>query len=180
MKEKLLSLDAVATRCRGLQSSGCRIVLTNGCFDLLHVGHVRHLRQARELGDALVVALNNDDSVRVLKGPGRPIVPEARRTEVLAALECVDYVTTFGEPAATQVVRALRPDVYVKGGDYADARTSVPEAQVVADYGGLVVFLDLEPDTSTTGIIETILSRGREGLLSGDLEAAASSQSWRS
>ena len=165
MNEKMLSLEALTERCRRLQAQGQRIVLTNGCFDLLHVGHVRSLRRARALGDALVVALNSDDSVRAFKGPGRPIVPEQRRAEVLAALACVDYVTTFGEPMADRVVAALRPQVYVKGGDYAGCRKAVPEAELVASYGGLIVFLDVEPGASTTDIIDTILRRERDGLL---------------
>ena len=174
MKDKVLTLDAAARCCRALQQRGERVVLTNGCFDLLHVGHLRYLRGARELGDALVVALNSDDSVGTIKGPGRPIVPEAERVEVMAALACVDYVTTFRESTAAELVAELRPDVYVKGGDYGPGRSKTPEAQVVAAYGGMVVFLDLEPGASTTGIIETILDRERDGLLSRQKEALVS------
>lgn len=179
MNGKLLSLEDVAERGRRLRERGGKLVLTNGCFDLLHVGHVRYLRRARELGDALVVALNSDDSVRALKGPGRPIVPEAQRAEVLAALSYVDYVTIFDESVAEQVVIALRPDIYVKGGDYAYCRNAVPEARIVADYGGLAVFLDFEAGASTSGLIQTILRREREGLLSPPAELAAPGERWR-
>ena len=172
MIDKLLGLDELAERCRTLQGRGQRLVLTNGCFDLLHVGHVRYLRWARELGDRLIVALNSDGSVQALKGPGRPIVPEAQRAEVLASLRSVDYVTVFGESTAERVVEKLRPDCYVKGGDYAPGRKKVPEARIVAAYGGNVVSLEFEPGEGTTAIIETILRRGRRGLLSLPAEAA--------
>ena len=172
MNGKLLGLDELAERCRTLQGRGRRVVLTNGCFDLLHVGHVRYLRRARELGDRLVVALNSDESVRMLKGPGRPIVPEAQRAEVLASLSFVDYVTVFGGSTAERVVEKLRPACYVKGGDYAASRNHIPEARIVAAYGGLVAALEFESGAGTTAIIETILRRGRQGLLPVPLEAA--------
>jgi D-beta-D-heptose 7-phosphate kinase/D-beta-D-heptose 1-phosphate adenosyltransferase len=108
------------------QAAGQRAVFTNGIFDLLHLGHVRYLRRARALGDLMVVGLNSDDSTHRLKGPRRPLVPEADRAEVLAALACVDYVTIFGETRASDLLAALRPAIYVKGGDYAGA---TPEAQ---------------------------------------------------
>jgi rfaE bifunctional protein nucleotidyltransferase chain/domain len=171
MNEKVLSLKAVSERCRALQRQGRKVVLTNGCFDLLHVGHVRYLNRARELGDALVVALNSDDSVRALKGPGRPIVPEAQRAAVLASLACVDYVSVFSESMASQVVERVRPDIYVKGGDYVACQDSIPEAQIVTGYGGWAVCVDFEAGGSTTDIIETILRREREGLLSAEAEA---------
>ena len=172
MNGKLLPLEELADRCRKLRERGRRVVLTNGCFDLLHVGHVRLLRQARELGDALVVALNSDESVRALKGPARPIVLAAERAEVLAGLTSVDYVTIFPELTAERVVSVLRPDCYVKGGDYTAARKAVPEAEIVVEYGGLVVFLDFEAGAGTTAIIQTILRRGREGLFSPRREMA--------
>ena len=178
MNEKLLDPEALSERCRALQQQGRRIVLTNGCFDLLHVGHIRYLKQARELGDALVVALNDDASVRALKGRTRPIVPAAQRGEVLAALACVDYVTIFEDETAAEAVRTIRPQIYVKGGDYVACRLAVPEAETVAEYGGTVFFLDLHPDASTTGIIETILRREREGLLS-PLATAAATEAWQ-
>lgn len=137
--------------------AGQRVVLTNGYFDLLHVGHVRYLQAARGLGDVLIVALNADATARRTKDPRRPIVPEAERAEVLTALSCVDYVLLFQEDTAELVVSLLQPDVYVKGGDYTAA--SLPEASVVAGYGGRVVVLPFEAGHSTTTIVDTILER---------------------
>ena len=115
---KILSVEEMARRAEEIRESGGRLVLTNGCFDLLHVGHVRYLEQARELGDFLAVAVNGDESVRTLKGPGRPLNSAADRAEVLAALACVDFVTVFPAVRATEVITAVRPAIYVKGGDY--------------------------------------------------------------
>ncbi len=162
MKGKILNLQAVAEQSLALKRRGQRVVLTNGCFDLLHLGHVRCLRKARELGDALIVAVNSDDSVRALKGPGRPVVSAAARAEVLTAIDCVDYVTVFDAPTAEQLVTTLQPDVYVKGGDYRPGGKTVPEARIVASYGGITVFLELEAGASTSAIINTILRRDRE------------------
>lgn len=131
-----------------LHARGARIVFTNGCFDLLHVGHVRTLRAARSLGDVLVVGLNSDAGVRRLKGPRRPLVPQHERAELLAALECVSYVTIFDEETPIEVIRCLRPHVHVKGGDYDAA--SLPEAEAVRAGGGRVVILPLTPGRSTT------------------------------
>jgi rfaE bifunctional protein nucleotidyltransferase chain/domain len=116
MKQKILSLSALSQRADEMRHAGQRLVLTNGCFDLLHVGHVRYLQQARQLGDSLVVAVNGDQSVCALKGAGRPLNSENDRAEVLAALDCVDFVTIFPDVRATQVIRATRPAIYVKGG----------------------------------------------------------------
>ncbi|MBI4570307.1 MAG: adenylyltransferase/cytidyltransferase family protein [Chloroflexi bacterium] len=156
----MLELDELVDRCETLRGRGARIVLTNGCFDLLHVGHARLLRQARELGDALVVALNNDASARVLKGPGRPIIPERQRAELLAALASVDYVTIFAGPTAARVVELVRPDIYVKGGDYSACRDGLPEVQAVTRAGGMAVFLDYTKGASTTAIIQSIVAVG--------------------
>jgi rfaE bifunctional protein nucleotidyltransferase chain/domain len=164
MNPKLVTLEEAASRCRALQAKGRRVVLTNGCFDLLHVGHVRYLEKARGLGDALVVALNSDASVRSLKGPARPIVPEPERAEVVAGLASVDYVTVFDDDTAEAVVTALRPDLYVKGGDYDNDRHDLPEAAIVRDYGGTVFLLELEPGGGTTEIIRTVVRRYRDGL----------------
>jgi rfaE bifunctional protein nucleotidyltransferase chain/domain len=129
------------------------LVFTNGVFDLLHVGHVRYLAAARALGDALVVGVNADASVRSLK-PGRPLVPESERAEVLVALGCVDAAIVFDGPDANPLVAALRPEVYVKGGDWGQpGGKQPPEAAVVAEYGGRVVFLSYESGHSTTGLI---------------------------
>lgn len=141
------------------------MVLTNGCFDLLHLGHVRYLQQARALGDCLIVGVNSDASVRRLKGPSRPLQPEADRAEILAALACVEYVVLFGEDTAESLVEALRPDIYVKGGDYAAASQEellriLPEARVVQSYGGHVHVLPYVPGKSTSDLVQR-LARGR-------------------
>jgi D-glycero-beta-D-manno-heptose 1-phosphate adenylyltransferase len=138
------------------------LVFTNGCFDLLHAGHVRYLRAAKQLGKTLVVGLNSDQSVRGIKpqpmgAPPRPIVPEQQRAEVLAALKPVDVVVIFSEPTATHVIQTLQPDIYVKGGDYQLA--TLPEAEVVAAYGGHIKLIQIEVPSSTSGIIQRILGR---------------------
>lgn len=138
------------------------LVITNGCFDLLHVGHVRYLQAARQLGRSLVVGLNSDASVRALKParpplPTRPIVPEQQRAEVLAALRCVDAVVIFAETTAKTLLQTLQPEIYVKGGDY-DLET-LPEAATVQAYGGRIVFVPIEIPSSTTAIIHHILGR---------------------
>lgn len=136
------------------------LVFTNGCFDLLHVGHVRYLQAARTLGQALVVGLNSDESVRTIKPskpgmPPRPIIPEEQRAEVLGALKSVDGVVIFSERTAIDLLNALHPDIYVKGGDY--TLETLPEAPTVQNYGGRVEFVAIEVPTSTTGIITRIL-----------------------
>jgi rfaE bifunctional protein nucleotidyltransferase chain/domain len=141
--------------------AGKRVVLTNGCFDLLHVGHARLLERARALGDVLVVGVNGDASVRRLKGPVRPLVPAAERAELVAALGAVDYVAVFEETTAERLAAAVHPDVYVKGADYAAAGGAVdpsrlPEAAVVQGGGGRVVLVPLTPDRSTSGLVERI------------------------
>jgi D-beta-D-heptose 7-phosphate kinase / D-beta-D-heptose 1-phosphate adenosyltransferase len=150
----VVELDDLAHRLDSARREGRRIVLTNGCFDVLHRGHTRYLEQAKQLGDLLVVALNDDDSVRRLKGPDRPINPLTDRAAVLAALSCVDLVTTFSSDTAVPVVEKLRPDVYAKGGDYSPA--DLPEGTVVESYGGRVVILDFVPDKSTSAVVSRI------------------------
>ncbi|MFN2115837.1 MAG: adenylyltransferase/cytidyltransferase family protein [Anaerolineae bacterium] len=135
---------------------GERVVLTNGCFDLLHVGHTRYLARARALGDRLIVALNDDASARLLKGPGRPVVPAKERAELLCALRDVDAVVLFGEPTAEGVVADLAPDVYVKGGDYDDRANRPPEADVAEAAGGVVRFVPYVRGRSTSELIERI------------------------
>ena len=137
-----------------LRASGQRVVFTNGCFDILHAGHVRYLGAARARGDCLVVGLNSDASVRRLKGEGRPVNGEADRAEVLNALRAVDYVTIFDEPTAEALIEILKPDVYVKGGDY--TMDTLPEAKIVKGYGGCVEFIELVPNRSTTQVIEKL------------------------
>ncbi len=145
------------------QSRGERGVFTNGCFDLLHLGHVRYLEEARELGDFLILALNSDESVRVLKGAGRPLVPADERAELLAALTCVDYVTIFAETSANALLDILQPQVYVKGGDYASDRqvgepdfARLPEARAIQAYGGTIRLIPYLPGHSTTELIAAI------------------------
>ncbi len=140
------------------------IVLTNGVFDLLHLGHVRYLQEARSLGDLLVVGVNDDDSVRRLKGPLRPLVPGSERAIVLAALECVDLVVPFFDDTAENLVSRLRPDIYVKGGDYDPGATPgqpgyLPEAAGVASYGGRVTILPFLPGHSTSELVRSIVER---------------------
>jgi D-glycero-beta-D-manno-heptose 1-phosphate adenylyltransferase len=133
------------------RAAGEKIILTNGCFDLLHVGHVRYLRAAKELGGRVIVALNSDASTRVLKGEGRPRVPELERAEILAALKDVDAVTIFAEPDVRALVRLLRPDIHAKGTDYTEE--SVPERDEVLACGGQVVIVGDPKDHSTSELL---------------------------
>jgi len=152
----LTRADAAALLQRA-HREGKRVVFTNGVFDLLHVGHVRYLREARGLGDVLIVGLNSDASTRAIKGEQRPLLPQAEREELLLALDCVDAVVVFDEPTADAVLEALKPDIYVKGGDYAAG--GPPEAPTVERYGGQVRTLQLVEGRSTTDLIETIRQR---------------------
>jgi rfaE bifunctional protein nucleotidyltransferase chain/domain len=137
-----------------LRAQGRRLVFTNGCFDLLHVGHVRYLQAARRRGDALVVAVNGDESVRALKGPTRPINSEADRAEVLAGLECVDFVVLFHTPRVDSVIREVRPSVYVKGGDYTLDTLDPAERAALEDVGARVEIVGLVPGKSTTALVQ--------------------------
>jgi rfaE bifunctional protein nucleotidyltransferase chain/domain len=141
-----------------VRARGGRIVLTNGAFDLLHVGHVRSLEHAKSLGDLLVVAVNSDRSVRALKGPGRPIVPELERAEIVAALGCVDVVTIFDETTVEETIRRVRPHVHAKGRDY--TAESVPERKLVESLGGTVAIVGDPKDHATSGLIERIRGAG--------------------
>lgn len=155
MSEKvILGRDELRRVRERLRAEGRRLVFTNGCFDLLHVGHVRYLGEARSLGDALLVAINSDASVRALKGAGRPLVCESERAEVLAALEAVDFVTVFDEESPRSLIAELVPDVLVKGGDYGLAEIHGREEVEAA--GGRVLSLPFVEGASTTGIIERI------------------------
>src|SRR4051812_36744031 len=145
---KVQSLARVVEQRECWRAEGHTVVFANGVFDLLHVGHVRYPEGARALGDALVVAINSDASTRQYKGPGRPIVPEAERAELVAALACTDWVLLFDEPDARAVIRALRPDVHVKGTDYTPE--TVPERDEVEAYGGTVAVAGDPKDHSTT------------------------------
>ncbi len=159
---KILVRDKLAEEVQHRQAEGERGVFTNGCFDLLHLGHVRYLQEARALGDFLILALNSDEGVRLLKGSGRPLVSEDERAEILAALTCIDYVTVFDEPTAGPLVALLQPAIYVKGGDYEGLESDIPdtsrlpEAKVVQEYGGVVRLIPYLPHHSTTELIEAI------------------------
>jgi D-beta-D-heptose 7-phosphate kinase / D-beta-D-heptose 1-phosphate adenosyltransferase len=152
-------VDALADRIDLARARGARIVFTNGCFDILHRGHITYLSQAKELGDVLVVGLNSDDGVRRLKGEGRPINRREDRAEVLAALSCVDLIVPFDQDTPIELVRRLRPDVYVKGGDY--TVEALPEAPVVRELGGEVRLLPYVSERSTTGIIDRMTAASR-------------------
>ena len=134
-----------------LRAAGQRVVFTNGCFDILHAGHVRYLAAARALGDVLILGLNSDASVRRLKGETRPVNSEADRAEVVGALKSVDYVVIFGEDTAEDLIAKVQPAVYAKGGDY--TLETLPEARIVESYGGEVAFIPLVEGKSTTGMI---------------------------
>jgi D-glycero-beta-D-manno-heptose 1-phosphate adenylyltransferase len=164
-RQKILNREHLAEKVRRRQRRGERGVFTNGCFDLLHLGHVRYLQEARGLGDFLILGLNSDSGVRRLKGPGRPLVAAAERAEILAALACIDYVTIFDEPTAGALVAYLQPAIYVKGGDYANVQSAtanepdtsrLPEAKVVQEYGGIVRLIPYVPGHSTTELIAAI------------------------
>jgi D-glycero-beta-D-manno-heptose 1-phosphate adenylyltransferase len=156
VNSKILTLEQLAAESGRLRSESQRVVATNGCFDILHVGHVRYLTAARKLGDVLVVGLNGDDSVRQLKGEGRPVNLEQDRAEVLAALESVDYVTIFPEKRATNFLRAAAPAVYAKGGDYT-ADTLDPEERAVLDeFGTRIEIIPFEKGYSTSELLTRI------------------------
>ncbi len=154
MSGKILSTDEMLRERERLRKSGRRLVFTNGCFDLLHVGHVRYLQQARALGDALVVAINSDASVRKLKGEGRPVMNEAERAEMLAALASVDYVTIFDDTSPRSLIAELLPDLLVKGGDY--RQDEIHGREEVEAAGGRVLSLPFIEGASTSSIIEKI------------------------
>ena len=156
---KIKGRSALARRLRAARRGGKRVVFTNGCFDLLHVGHVRYLQRAKRLGDLLVVGLNSDASVHRLKGPRRPLVPEAQRAEVLAALACVDFVTFFTEDTPLGLIEQLQPDVLVKGADWNKA--DIVGRRIVEKGGGRVARVRLVPGASTSRLVGRILKRYR-------------------
>ena len=157
---KVYTLEKLAEIRRRLKGLGKKVVFTNGCFDLLHAGHVRLFHEAKKLGDVLIVALNNDASVRRLKGPTRPIFPLRERFEILAAVADIDYLTSFGEPTPQKTIAALLPDVLVKGGDWRKKGGAVGQ-DFVESYGGRVALVDLVSTVSTTDIISRVLARSR-------------------
>jgi D-glycero-beta-D-manno-heptose 1-phosphate adenylyltransferase len=160
MSQKIIEPDELSDCCDKLRLAGKKIVATNGCFDLLHVGHVRYLQAARALGDLLVVGLNGDRSVIQLKGAGRPITTERDRAEILAALECVDLVTVFPELRATKFLAAVRPAVYVKGGDYTPRTLDEEELATLEEIEAAIRLIPFEAGYSTSRLIEQICKAG--------------------
>ena len=159
--EKLLPLDRAVEVVATLKRQGKRVVFSNGCFDLLHPGHTRYLAEARKLGDALLVAVNSDRSVRALKGSGRPVLPERERAEILAALECVDYVTIFDDLTPRSVIARILPQVLAKGADWGP--TEIVGREEVEAAGGRVVSIPVVPGFSTSALIESAVKRGFGG-----------------
>jgi rfaE bifunctional protein nucleotidyltransferase chain/domain len=155
-RDKIIAWDKLPAWREAMRASGKKLVVTNGCFDLLHLGHVSYLESARNLGDALLVGVNDDDSARQLKGKGRPVNSEADRAAVLAALACVDGVCIFAEKSATRFLTVAQPDVYVKGGDYTLDTLNQEERRLVVSAGGSIVIFPLVPGKSTTALLEKI------------------------
>jgi len=157
MKQKIKARKELLRIIKDLRAKGKRIVFTNGCFDLLHIGHIRYLEEARALGDFLIVGVNSDSSVRKLKGPQRPVLPEEERAEILSGLGCVDYITLFDEIDPLKLITSLHPHILVKGGDWTKEQTVGKE--VVERSGGEVVIIPFVKGASTSNLIETILGR---------------------
>lgn len=157
MSDKIKSREELKIILDNARSQGKKIVTTNGCFVILHVGHVKYLQEAKKLGDILVVAVNSDDSLRAIKGHEKTLVPENERAEILAALECVDYVMIFPELDPIQFLKELRTDIHVKGGDY--TIDQVIEREAVESLGGKVLLIPGSPGKSTTNLIKLILER---------------------
>jgi D-beta-D-heptose 7-phosphate kinase/D-beta-D-heptose 1-phosphate adenosyltransferase len=153
---KIVPLETAKQRAAAWRQEGRKLAYTNGCFDLLHLGHVRTLESARRHGDVLVVGINSDASARRLKGPGRPVVPEQERAQMVAALECVDLVIVFQELSSLSVIQALRPEVWVKGGDYNLETVNQEERAYVESYGGRVALGEQVPGTSSTDLIARV------------------------
>lgn len=155
---KIVNLEELLGIVEAARLDGRKIVFSNGCFDLLHVGHVRYLKGARKEGDLLITAVNDDRSVRRLKGPGRPLMPAADRAEILAALECTDYVVVFEGETVDELLKSLRPDVHAKGTDYTPE--SVPERETVLAYGGRIAIVGDSKDRSTRSYLKKLRSQG--------------------
>ena len=156
---KIVTAEKLATRLDKVRTSGGKVVFTNGCFDILHAGHVRYLAAAGAEGDLLVVGLNSDASIRLIKGEKRPIVRQNHRAEVLASLSCVDFIVIFDEPDPLKLIQALKPDVLVKGEDWKE--DAIVGAEFVKSQGGKIVRISFVEESSTTAIIEKILQRYR-------------------
>jgi rfaE bifunctional protein nucleotidyltransferase chain/domain len=155
-REKILSWEQLPAWRAALRARGQKLVVTNGCFDVLHAGHVAYLETARSYGDALLVGLNSDASTRQLKGPSRPVNPQEDRARVLAALECVSAVCIFEEKTATRFLAAAQPDIYVKGGDYTLETLNPDERRAVETAGGKIIIIPFVPGKSTTALLEKI------------------------
>lgn len=153
---KVRTLEELAALRVQWSEEGKTVVWTNGCFDLLHVGHIRSFRDAKALGDILIVGINSDAGVRAIKGDSRPVVNQSDRAEMIAALEMVDYVTIFEEPTPVAALELLRPDIHCKSAEYADGAKPMPERDTVLGYGGRIAILPVHPVPSTTQIIERI------------------------
>jgi D-glycero-beta-D-manno-heptose 1-phosphate adenylyltransferase len=159
-EKKILDLAGLQFVVAARRAQDHKIVLANGCFDVLHVGHIRYLEAAKALGDVLVVGVNGDASMRRIKDAGRPLMPEAARVRLVAALECVDYVTVFDDATVEPLIETLHPDVHAKGTDYTPA--TVPERELVRSYGGEVAIVGDPKDHSTHDLIRRVLERGGE------------------
>ncbi|MGD0350522.1 MAG: adenylyltransferase/cytidyltransferase family protein [Verrucomicrobiota bacterium] len=155
-RDKIIAWDKLPAWREAMRASGKKLVVTNGCFDILHLGHVSYLESARNLGDALLVGVNGDAGARQLKGPGRPVNSEADRAAVLAALASVDGVCIFADKSATNFLSAAQPDIYVKGGDYTLDTLNQEERRLVVSAGGSIVIFPLVPGKSTTALLEKI------------------------
>ncbi|MBW2091205.1 MAG: D-glycero-beta-D-manno-heptose 1-phosphate adenylyltransferase [Deltaproteobacteria bacterium] len=158
-RDKIMTWEQAQKRVAALRKAGRKVVFTNGCFDLLHLGHLRYLTEARKLGDFLVIGLNSDRSSREIKGPGRPVIPEGQRAEILAGLSVVDAVVMFDEPDPLELITSLRPNVLVKGGDW--PLDKIVGREVVEKNGGMVTTIPVTPNVSTTDIISRILELNR-------------------
>ncbi|MBZ5496878.1 MAG: adenylyltransferase/cytidyltransferase family protein [Acidobacteriia bacterium] len=156
-KSKIRSVTELEKLIAGARDAGRRVVFGNGCFDLIHVGHIRYLQGARALGDLLVVGINSDASVRALKGTGRPLQPQGERAEIIGSLECVDYLVLFDAPTVEELLLALKPDIHAKGTDYTSE--SVPEHDIVRSYGGKVAIVGDPKAHSSRDLIGTILAK---------------------
>ena len=161
MQTKIIDMNELAQRAMELRAAGKKLVATNGCFDLLHVGHVRYLQAARRLGDVLAVGLNGDRSVRELKGNGRPVNNEGDRAETLAALECIDFVTIFPETRATRFILAAQPAIYAKGGDYTSETLNADERTALQKVGAEIRIIPFEKGYSTSLLLEQLRRPGK-------------------
>lgn len=161
MRDKIKQKNELIEILESLKQVGKKIVFTNGCFDVLHIGHVRYLEEAKVQGDILVVGVNSDQSVQGLKGPKRPLVPEKERIELLAALEVTDYLILFSESTPEKLISQLKPDIHVKGGDY-QCKDDLPETKIVESYGGKVVLVGEVKGYSTTNLLQRIIERYSE------------------